>query len=165
MNTSFQTKLEGNKAATVEWYTPAYILEQLGKFDLDPCSSKEAWELNKSAEKIYTIEDNGLLQEWYGRVWLNPPYSNPEIKLFMAKMAIHQNGIALLYTRCDSKWFFDYVFNTAKAILFFKKRIRFLKPNGDIGSSPGCGSCLVAYGENNIHYLENLKLEGKLVYL
>lgn len=30
MNTNFETKFGGGKAATVEWYTPPYIIEALG---------------------------------------------------------------------------------------------------------------------------------------
>ena len=42
--------------------------------DLDPASSDE---LNKSikASIHYTIEEDGLQQEWLGRVFLNPPWS------------------------------------------------------------------------------------------
>jgi len=60
-----------------EWYTPAEIIETarrvLGGIDLDPASTEEANETVR-ARKIYTIEDNGLRWQWYGNVWLNPPY-------------------------------------------------------------------------------------------
>ncbi len=42
MNTNFETKFGGGKSATVEWYTPPYIIEALGNdFDLDPCAPKK----------------------------------------------------------------------------------------------------------------------------
>jgi hypothetical protein len=42
MNTNFETKFGGGKSATVEWYTPPYIIETLGNdFDLDPCAPKK----------------------------------------------------------------------------------------------------------------------------
>ena len=68
-----------------EWYTPVEIIRSLGDFDLDPASSKEAFRLNQSAKKIYTAKDNGLVQKWEGRVWLNPPYSNPLLQDFLKK--------------------------------------------------------------------------------
>lgn len=36
MNTSF----ERSKQTTDEWYTPKWILDALGSFDLDPCAPK-----------------------------------------------------------------------------------------------------------------------------
>jgi hypothetical protein len=59
-----------------EWYTPAPIVEAarrvLGVIDLDPASHEEA---NRTiqATTFYTEQDNGLAQEWEGRVFLNPP--------------------------------------------------------------------------------------------
>ncbi len=163
MNTSFERAKDG----TVEWYTPPEIIHCLGEFDLDPATSKEAIGINNSALDYYTKEDNGLERGWYGRVWLNPPYDKKSIEAFMRKMADHNNGIALVFGRCDSTWFHNYVFHKAAAILFLKKRIKFYRPNGDQTGSPGCGSVLIAYGEGggNIQALENSGLEGKIVYL
>lgn len=86
-----------------EWHTPKEIIESLGEFDLDPATSLETYKLNKSARKIYTIKENGLKQEWNGRVWLNPPYSNPLIQQFLLKMAEHNNGIALVFAKIEAK--------------------------------------------------------------
>ena len=85
MNTNFETKFGCGKAATVEWYTPPYILEALGNdFDLDPCAPKKDW---YTAKKCFTKEDDGLVQDWKGFVFLNPPYSQPELKLFVKKIS------------------------------------------------------------------------------
>lgn len=55
-----------------EWLTPPDIIKGLGSFDLDPCSPvNRPWD---TADRHYTIEDDGLMQPWSGRVWLNPPY-------------------------------------------------------------------------------------------
>jgi hypothetical protein len=57
MNTNFETKFGGGKVATVEWYTPPYIIEALGNdFDLDPAAPKREW---YTARKCFTI-DRGL---------------------------------------------------------------------------------------------------------
>ena len=77
-----------------EWYTPSTLFEQLGlRFDLDVASPTD----NKShvpADRKYTIEDDGLVQPWTGRVWMNPPYSKPAP--WVEKWLNHANGIALL---------------------------------------------------------------------
>lgn len=62
--------------ASAEWYTPYNVIitatAVMGGIDLDPASCEEA---NKPimAKQIYTKEDNGLIQPWTGRVFLNPP--------------------------------------------------------------------------------------------
>ena len=62
-----------------EWWTPIELIDAcryvLGKFDLDPASSKAANQRVR-ASHIYTREDNGLKQPWFGRVFLNPPSRN-----------------------------------------------------------------------------------------
>lgn len=150
---------------TDEWYTPKEIIKSLGEFDLDPATSKEAYEQNKSAKKIYTIYDNGLLQEWEGRVWLNPPYSNPLVQQFLQKMAEHNRGIALLFSKVGTKWFHDIVLSHASAIKLLYERIQFLRPDGSAGKQPRNGSVLVAYGKEDAKILAHNTLKGKFLLI
>lgn len=60
MNTSF----ERSTNPTDEWYTPKWIIESLGEFDLDPCApEKPLW---ATAKRHFTASDNGLAQNWGG---------------------------------------------------------------------------------------------------
>lgn len=127
MNTLFEKSIN----STDEWYTPKEIIDSLGEFDLDPCAP--LFPLWNTAKVMYNKNDDGLTKEWKGRVWLNPPYSRPLIELFVKKMAEHNNGIALLYNRCDSKMFQDVIFETATAMLFMRNRIKFFRPDGTRG--------------------------------
>lgn len=159
MNTTF----ERTNNPTDEWYTPKEIIDALGPFDLDPCAAiKPLW---ATARHQYTKNDDGLSKEWFGRVWLNPPYSRPLIEQFVRKMADHNNGIALLFNRSDSKMFHEHVFDRATAILFMRSRVRFYRPNGTQAGSPGCGSVLIAYGYENAFLLQNSGIEGKYINL
>lgn len=163
MNVNFQTAEKGGKAATTEWYTPSYIIDSLGgKFDLDPCAPDLEW---YTARRCFTKEIDGLSQQWEGRVFLNPPYSNPIIKHFVQKLADHGNGIALLYARCDNKMFFEDIFNRAISIKFLRDRISFIRPDGSKGDRPGTGSVLVAYGKECDEILRKCTLLGKYINL
>ena len=157
------TKFEKASNSSDEWYTPKSLIDSLGTFDLDPCAPmKPLW---KTAKVMFNKDEDGLSKDWFGRVWLNPPYSRPLIDLFVKKMAEHNNGIALLYNRCDSKMFQDVIFKKATAMLFMRHRIKFYKPDGTVGGSPGCGSILIAFGEGNAETLKYCGIEGKFIRL
>lgn len=118
MNTTF----ERSANSTDEWYTPKGIIDALGEFDLDPCAPVVP--LYKTASVMYNKNDDGLKQEWKGRVWLNPPYSRPLIECSVKRMAEHGNGIALLFKRCGSRMFQDVISEKATAMKFLRNRIR-----------------------------------------
>lgn len=163
MNTNFETKFGGGKSATVEQYTPPYIIEALGNdFDLDPCAPKKDW---YTAKKCFTKEDDGLVQDWKGFVFLNPPYSQPELKLFVKKISEYGNGIALIYSKVGNTMFHEFVWDKATSIYFLRKRIKFIDINGEEGRSPNANNCFVAYGDKADNILKNLSLSGKYIKL
>ena len=154
---------KSRNSTTDEWYTPKDIVDSLGQFDLDPCAPiSPLW---KIAASTYNKEEDGLLKPWMGRVFLNPPYSRPLIEQFIKKMAEHNHGTALLFNRCDNKMFQDVIFPTAKAMLFMRSRIKFYRPDGTRGDSPGSGNILVAWGERDAHILENSGIKGKFIWI
>lgn len=107
--------------------------------------------------------DDGLSQQWEGFVWCNPPYGK-ETPKWLKKMAEHNNGIALIFARTDTRMFHDYVFN-ADAILFIKGRLSFCNVKGEKGGTAGAPSCLVAYGPEAVDRLKKSNIKGKLVEL
>ena len=152
---------EATVSATDVWLTPPHILEALGPFDLDPCASENRpW---NTARQHYTIKDDGLAQSWSGRVWCNPPYG-PKMGPFLEKLATHPGGgVALVFARTETRAFFDNVWDKATAILFLKGRLKFHKPDGEVGGTAGSPSVLIAYGEADAELLKNCKLSGKYI--
>lgn len=137
---------EGAVAETVEWYTPPEVFKALGlRFDLDPCSPMDGPVSWVPAAAHFTAREDGLAQDWHGRVWLNPPYG-PGIGDWVDRLAEHGDGVALVPARVDTAWC-QQALLSAMAACFVAQRLRFLKPDGTRGESPGFGSVLLGFGE------------------
>jgi len=154
---------EGNtKTGKDEWLTPPSIIKALGEFDLDPCSPiVRPWD---TAKKHFNVNDNGLMQDWGGRVWCNPPYGN-YAESWLEKCAMHGNAICLTFARTETKMFFRCVWDMADAVLFIKGRLKFFHVDGTEGDSAGAPSVLIAYGKNNVEILRDCKIKGKFIEL
>jgi phage N-6-adenine-methyltransferase len=140
---------------SVEWYTPPNIFESIGvEFDLDPCSSEKANTIVQ-AKDFYTIDDNGLEQDWYGKVWLNPPYGNQkgnQTGVWLQKAldeTVDENiqVCALVFARTDVKWFHEQAV-LFEQICFMKGRLSFINGNTmQQGATSGAGSMLITIGD------------------
>jgi hypothetical protein len=138
-----------------EWYTPADILDKaravLCTIDLDPASCLVAQRTVK-AERFHTKEDDGLTKQWDGRVWLNPPYTQPAIEDFVDRLIEGyragrvSSAILLTHNLTDTAWF-QKAFRAAKAICFTAGRIRFELFGEDQPGSPTQGQALHYFGE------------------
>ena len=77
-------------------------------------------------------------------------------------MVDNGNGILLTFARTDNKLFQELLLPSCDAILFMRHRVRFFSPDGKRGGSPGCGSVLLAFGQQNVEALERSGIEGFL---
>ncbi|HMA70046.1 MAG TPA: DNA N-6-adenine-methyltransferase [Xanthobacteraceae bacterium] len=143
--------------------TPEWLVRALGSFDLDPCAADpRPWDC---AMVNYTEADDGLSREWRGRIWLNPPFHRYEVGAWIQRLADHGCGVALLHARLETKWFLP-VWRKASAILFLKRRLIFLRPdgsecrtsNGERANS-GAPVCLISFGADDA---ERLREFGKV---
>jgi len=138
-----------------EWYTPAEYIDLarlvLGEIDLDPASTPLANERVK-ATQIFTEAENGLMQDWVGNIWLNPPYAQPAIQHFADKMVAELEAghvtaaIVLTHNYTDTAWF-QQLAHAASAICFTRGRIRFEAPNGD-QAAPTQGQAFFYFGSD-----------------
>lgn len=137
-----------------EWYTPeqyvSAVRDFMGGIDVDPASSETAQRTVK-ASRFFSIEDDGLKQEWNGRVWLNPPYSQPAIHHFMQKTVDEfsaermTEGVVLTHNYTDTSWFHIGA-KVASAICFTRGRIGFLSPDGK-KAAPTQGQAFFYFGD------------------
>ena len=146
------------------WYTPQWLIDALGPFDLDPCAAPGDVRPFQIAPTMWTEKDNGLAREWKGVVWMNPPYSRVLLRQFCERMAEHNNGIALLINRQDNLLWQEVIFPTAASMIFMRHRVHFIRPDGATGQ-PFFGSCLVAWGNECDRRLCQSGIEGKYVVL
>ena len=147
---------QSSRQDSESWLTPPEIMKELGSFDLDPCCPPiMPW---VTAPTMLTPLTDGLLVEWHGRVYMNPPWGRKS-DVWLEKMAKHGNGIALIPARTETRAFFKYVWEKADAVLFVRGRPSFYRPDG-LQAKANCGVpiVLVAYGKDNVEVLAKCNL-------
>lgn len=133
-----------------EWYTPEQYIEAarevMGSIDLDPASNDFANETVK-ASVYYDEARNGLEQEWWGNIWLNPPYSSALIQQFAEKLAdsLFKQAIVLVNNATETAWFRTLIEN-ADAVVFPTGRIKYRKRDGEKGT-PLQGQAFIYFGD------------------
>ena len=145
------------------WLTPLTVIEALGEFDLDPCGAPD----HPTARRVYVQEDgdDGLVDPWFGRVWLNPPYGR-SMRIWVERLAAHGTGTALVPVAAGTKLWQEVVFPYASAVHFYRHRIKFLRRDGrhDDMVSPQA-SAIVAFGQSDADALLVSGLPGVVLDL
>ncbi len=113
-----------------EWETPQDLFDKLNEkyhFTLDPCAT----DYNHKCSKYYTLETNGLNQDWSGEtVFVNPPYGRSIGKWVQKCYEESLNGtkiVMLIPSRTDTEWFHKYIYNQPNIkIEFIQGRLKFI---------------------------------------
>ena len=129
---------------TNEWSTPQVFFDELDKefnFTLDPCATSE----NAKCTKYFTVEDDGLKQDWSKDVvFMNPPYGR-EIKYWVQKAYEESlkgaTIVCLIPSRTDTAYWHNYIFGKADDIRFIKGRLKF----GDSKNPAPFPSAIIIY--------------------
>ena len=126
------------------WATPQDFFDKYDAiygFELDVCANAD----NAKCKRYFSQEDNGLIQEWQGVCWMNPPYGRV-IKDWVKKAYESAlNGatvVCLLPARTDTAWWHDYC--VKGSIEFIRGRLKF---GGSKNSAP-FPSAVVVFGKN-----------------
>ena len=132
---------------TDEWETPQYLFDQLNGqfgFETDVCALPE----NAKCAKYFTPDQNGLLQEWRGVCWMNPPYGR-QIGMWVKKA--YESSVSgativcLLPSRTDTTWWHDYCMKGE--IMFLRGRLKF---GNSKNSAPFPSAVVIFRGKTSI---------------
>lgn len=153
-----------------EWYTPEIHIEAarrvLGVINLDPASSDQA-QKSVRADEYCTVDDDGLLHDWNGTVWMNPPYSQPAIQEFIQKLVSEYAAgrttaaVALTHNYTDTEWF-HIAARACSAICFTRGRIKFVNPDGE-EAAPTQGQAFFYFGKDIEKFSEEFSVFGFVV--
>lgn len=124
------------------------ISDCIGGFDLDPAAGAEP---DPIADTRYTKEDDGLIQPWYGKVWLNPPFNNKGV-WYKRVVDKYENGdveLAVVIAPADTStdWFHDW-FSRADVICFLEGRDWYEANQGN-GGSPSFSTMVGVWGADD----------------
>lgn len=151
---------------SIEWYTPARYLEAvhevLGGVDLDPASNMNANGVVR-AKKYFTKDEDGLNLDWFGRVFLNPPYGKgPDGKSSMAGLfcqrAVDQyesgnvSACIILVNSLHSQAWQAPLYNYP--ICFVDHRIQFVSGDGEKNKNPTFQNIFVYLGKDTDKFAE-----------
>ena len=139
---------------STEHYTPQYILdaviECMGAIDLDPCSNSKEFPNVPAAARHYTIQDNGLVQPWEGRVFINPPFGpGVEVwfsKLYQERLAGRTTEAIVLWKSATETAAWKTLTRLSCRVCFPSARIRFVGPQGN-DTGPTFSPALFYVGE------------------
>ncbi len=170
-------QLINQTSGEVEYYTPVEIVEAarrvMGGIDLDPASSETANQIVRAVH-IYTAKENGLLQPWRGRVWMNHPfgraekacepvclnvnkthvchdydlYSNAEWINYLERQFVEWNvseACCITYACTSEAWFQPLI---KRPQCYLTPRTNYRLPDGTIKKGVSKGSVVTYYGNN-----------------
>lgn len=143
----------GKNSGENEWYTPEKFIEAarsvMGSIDIDPASSELANKTVK-ATVFFSKDDCGLNRDWSGNVWMNPPYAQPLMNDFAAKLVEQlpniNAAIVLVNNATETKWF-QSMSQESAVICFPETRIKFVDVNGNLGA-PLQGQAILYFGDD-----------------
>ena len=123
---------------STEHYTPQYILAAviacMGAIDLDPCSNSREIP-NVPAARHYTAQENGLVQPWEDRIFLNPPFGHDVerwfSKLYLERSAGRTTEAIVLWKSATETAAWKTLTAISCRVCFPSARIRFIGPQGN----------------------------------
>lgn len=109
---------------SISYSTPWPIFRKLDEefhFDLDVCATKA----NAKCSRYFTRNQDGLMQEWTGTVFMNPPYGRTIGAWTHRAWVCGTKVVGLLPVRSNAPWWHQHVMKAAE-IRFVRKKLSFV---------------------------------------
>ena len=145
------------------WFTPPELVKQLGKFDVDVCTTiRRPFDIGVQNIEVERHNSLSVDRNLFGKfVWMNPPYGK-EIFPFIEKFKTHNNGIALVFARMGTPWMQSWI-SENRGVFFLRKRIAFIDINYKKGTNAGADSCFLYCGDEARKRIENSGIDGVFI--
>lgn len=141
------------------YLTDPKIISITGPYDLDPaCPETMPW---NTATTHYS--EGALERDWFGRVWLNPPYRG--VLKWIEKFVSNGSGICLLNGRSTETRATQLAIRNASAVFFPFGRLTFFKETGEPYEQKWFSSVLVGLTNQDKESLQKLNKEYNGVLL
>ncbi|WP_170845487.1 DNA N-6-adenine-methyltransferase [Halorientalis persicus] len=135
-----------NERGTPRWLARR-LSDAVGGFDLDPATRSET-EPFPIAEHRFTPADNGLKQDWFGAVYVNPPFERGVIDEWAEKIHTEANRESVQLIVCliastglSADWFEEHIAD-ADYLCALNQRLSFSNTSGSSPFAP----LLAAFG-------------------
>lgn len=156
------------------WETPPEIIDLISEqIDLDPCAGRTT---SIARTNFRNIHANGLIENWAGTVFVNPPFSDKGEWLEKVVEESKTENVECIYfvspDSTDTKsWWHKYIAQYADYIWFSKGRINYISPKGmepkpekkTETDSVTFGTAISIFGEPSEQTLRNMNRTGQLV--
>lgn len=139
-----------------DWATPRAFMEYLkDERGWVPSLDVAASIRNTKAPHFYSEKDDGLSKEWYGNVWLNPPYGRAipqwlEKCKEQIKSPLVKSIMVLVPARTDTKWFHELVMPHAYLVYLIEGRFNHVHSNSVPGANAPFPSMLILYRKHKL---------------
>ncbi len=155
---------DGNRDS---WCTPREVVDALLRMwpdgpDLDPCSNSRSI---VPAKMRWDIGDDGLAREWFGNVYVNPPFSRGGAEAFFSRCRVPPCYAVVGCCICDpSVGWFKHVWR-ADAVCFPDHRVGFVPPPGVTDPGFNRPVALPYWGPHDDDFAAAFRELGRVVFL
>ncbi len=152
------------------WRTPQWLIDGIEKYkniSLDPCAGAET----EIGDINYRLEDgdDGLQEEWFGTVFVNPPFTQKNEWLSKA-LDERENTDLIMFLTPDStdvqSWWHGKIVPNADYVWFSYGRMNYIDPDkGEVDNTqkPTFGTAISMYGDVPDELLQFFDEEGWVV--
>lgn len=156
-------------SGAVEYYTPQPIVAAarcvMGSIDLDPASSVLANQ-RVQADQFYTQADDGLVQRWFGNVWLNHPFGRAANPQWITKLCTDyttgniRQACCITFAATSEQWFQPLF---AYPMCFLVPRTDYYLPSGKKKKGVTKGSVVTYLGPHLSAFVTAFTLLGRVM--